>query len=157
MKILVDRRWKKDKYTIGRLYINGVLYCNTLEDKDRGLNDTMSADYIRKLKVYGQTAIPRGTYKVTIDVASPKFSKYPYYMSVCKGKLPRILNVKGFDGILIHVGDGPKAQNLTEGCILVGLNKKVGQLSDGKECFEKIYKKLLEAKNRNEQITIEIS
>ena len=156
MKITVDRKWKKTNYTIGRFYIDGELLCNTLEDKDRGLNSTMSTDYIKKMKVQGQTAIPKGIYTVTLDVVSPKFSKYPYYMQVCKGKLPRLLNVKGFEGILIHVGDGPKAQNLTDGCILVGLNKKVGQLSDGKECFQKIYSKLSEAKKRGESITIEI-
>lgn len=156
MKLLVDRRWKKSNYTIGRLYIDGVLYCNTLEDKDRGLNQTMSTDYIKKMKVKDQTAIPKGIYKVAMDIISPKFSQYPFYMTTCKGKLPRLLNVKGFDGILIHVGDGPKAQGLTSGCILVGLNKKVGQLSDGKECFEKVYNKLLEAYKRKEEITIEI-
>lgn len=156
MQLTVERKWKKSNYTIGRLYIDNVLYCNTLEDKDRGLTQSMSTDYIKKLKVYGKTAIPKGIYDVTINVVSPKFIKYPFYMNVCKGKLPRLLNVKGFDGILIHVGDGPKAQGLTSGCILVGLNKKVGQLSDGKECFEKIYNKLLEAYKRKEKITIEI-
>lgn len=154
MEITVKRIAKKEKYTIGKLYINGVFYCNTLEDTDRGLTQNMSENEIKSKKIYGETAIPTGTYKVTLDVVSPKFSKKQFYKDACNGKLPRLLNVPGYDGILIHVGDGPKAQELTYGCILVGKNTIVGQLTDGKETFKKIYKVLLEDKN-NIQITIE--
>lgn len=154
MKILVKRAYKKDKYVIGHLYIDGKLICNTLEDKDRGLNQNMPLEEIKKKKVYGQTAIPTGTYKITLDVVSPKFSKYSFYKEVCQGKLPRLLNVPGFDGILIHVGDGYKGPDLTYGCILVGDNTIVGGLTNGKERFKEIYN-ILKTEKNNIQITIE--
>lgn len=142
MEILVKRIARKNLYTIGKMYIDGVYFADTLEDKDRGLKQTMSLSEIKKIKVPGETAIPEGAYKVTTSVVSPKFSKKEFYKQVCNGKLPRLLNVPGFEGILIHVGDGPKAQNLTEGCLLVGQNKIVGQLVNGKETFKKLINKL---------------
>ena len=58
----------------------------------------MPLNLIKSLKIPGETAIPKGTYKVTLDVVSPKFSKYPFYMKVCEGKLPRLIDVKGYEG-----------------------------------------------------------
>lgn len=156
MEVLVYRKWPKTGYTVGRIFIDGVLYGNTLEDEDRGLSDAMDERTVRNRKIYGKTAIPRGRYKVDMDTLSPKFSKYPFYMEVCQGKLPRIKNVKGFDGILIHVADGPKGAGLLEGCIGVGLNKKVGQLSDGKEVFKKIYAEMKKAHSKGEAIYITV-
>ena len=154
MKLLLDRFFKGPKYTVGHLYIDGKYFCDTMEDKDRGLLDSMSLAEIKSKKISSETAIPRGTYKVTLDVVSPKFSKKQFYKDTCNGKVPRLLNVPGYSGILMHVGDGPRAQDLTYGCILVGKNTVVGQLTDGKETFKKIYKALLEDKN-NITITIE--
>jgi hypothetical protein len=74
MKILVDRKWKKETYTIGNLYIDGKLFCNTLEDRDRGLKKTDSLSIIKSKKVYGETAIPVGKYRVNMNVISPKYS-----------------------------------------------------------------------------------
>lgn len=142
MKILVKRIAKKPTYTIGKLYVNGKYVCDTLEDKDRNLNQNMSLSEIKKLKVYGQTAIPTGTYKVNMNIVSPSFSKKEFYKQFCGGKLPRLMNVPGFDGILIHVGDGSRGAELTQGCILVGQNKIVGQLINGKETFKKLYNML---------------
>ena len=139
IKILVKRIAKKPNYTIGKLFINGVFFANTLEDTDRGLTQNMSEDEIKKKKIYGQTAIPTGTYKVTLDVVSPKFSKYPFYNSINGGRVPRLLNVKGFEGILIHVMDGPKGAELSEGCIGVGRNLIKGGLLQGKEYYKKLY------------------
>lgn len=142
MEILVKRIAKKNLYTIGKMYIDGIFFCNTLEDKDRGLKQSMSLEEIKKIKVYAETAIPTGTYDIITNVVSPRFSKKQFYMDTCNGKVPRILNVPGFEGVLIHVGDGPKAQDLTEGCILIGENKIVGQLINGKETFKKFINKL---------------
>lgn len=70
MEILVERKWKRDAYTIGNIYVNGKRfgdgknYCNTLEDADRGLTQSMPLAEIKKHKIYGETAIPAGTYKV---------------------------------------------------------------------------------------------
>jgi len=156
MRLKVLRKWKKSEYTIGRMYIDGQLFCNTLEDKDRGLSDSMSVEEIKKLKVYGKTAVPTGTYTVTVNVVSPKFSKKQFYREVCKGRVPRLLNVKGYDGILIHVGDGANGQYNTAGCVLVGKNTIVGGLTQGKETFKALYSKLSEANSRGEKITITI-
>ena len=102
MRLFLKRIAKREKYTIGRLYINGLYFCDTLEDKDRGLDSSMNVNTIKEKKVYGETAIPVGEYEITLDVVSPKFSKYKFYMDTCEGKLPRLLDVKGFEGVLIH-------------------------------------------------------
>lgn len=153
MKLRVERRWKKNTYTIGRLYVDGVLFCNTLEDKDRGLKQTDDLESIAKRKVAGETAIPSGTYSVTLNVTSPKYAAVKWYWNLCQGRMPRLLSVKGFDGILIH----PGTDNLsTRGCVLVGKNTKVGQLTESRATFEKLYKKMDAAAKRGEDITIEI-
>ena len=79
MEIVVDRKWKKQKYAISNLTIDGKWFCNVLEDTDRNLDDSMSIDKIEELKIPSITAIPKGTYKVTLDVVSPKYSKIPFY------------------------------------------------------------------------------
>lgn len=156
MEVLVYRKWPKAGYCIGRVYIDGQIVCNSLEDEDRGLSDAMDERTIRNRKIFGKTAIPRGRYKIDMETVSPKFSKKEFYMDVCQGKLPRLKNVKGFEGILIHVADGPKGADLLEGCIGIGLNKKVGQLCDGKETFKKVYALMKEAHDRGETIYITI-
>lgn len=147
MKLVLDRIFKGKDYTIGKLYIDGEYLCDTLEDTDRGIKQSDDLSKIQAVKVYGKTAIPTGTYTIVLDIVSPKFSKYPFYQEICNGKLPRLLNVPGFDGILIHVGDGPKAQDLTFGCILVGYNKIKGQLVDGKKAFKMLYSKMKQDKS----------
>jgi hypothetical protein len=75
MKLQLKRRYKGTNYTIGDLYIDGEWFSNTLEDTDRNLTSTMSKDEIVKVKVYGKTAIPTGTYVVDMNTVSPKFGK----------------------------------------------------------------------------------
>lgn len=156
MELLLSRDYKKDKYTIGRLYINGKFFCNTLEDKDRNLNSDMNESQIKGLKVYGETAIPTGTYTIDMNTISPKFLKYSFYQDTCSGKVPRLQNVKGFEGILIHVADGPKGATLVQGCIGVGYNTIKGGLTEGKKVFTELYKQLLQANLRGEKIIITI-
>lgn len=153
LEILVDRKWKKSTYTIGRMYLDGEFFCNTLEDRDRGLTSEMSLIEINGRKVMHETAIPSGTYEVSLDYVSPKFSQYPYYMEVCGGRLPRLLDVKGFSGVLIHVGTNASHSS---GCILVGNNTSIGQLSNGKKVFEELYKRLLDAKKEGKKIMLKI-
>ena len=158
MEIVVDRKFKKPTYTISNLTINGKWFCNVIEDTDRDLDNTMSPSYIRKIKdVNGNglnddsiTAIPRGTYKITLDTFSPRFGNKSFYKKVCGGKLPRILNIKGFDGVLIHCGN----TNLdTSGCILVGRNLEVGKVLKSQETFERLYRIL---KGNKDNLTIKI-
>ena len=146
MDILLKRIARKPKYTIGKLYVDGKYVCDTIEDTDRGLNDNMSLEDIKKKKIKHQTAIPVGKYQVTINQVSPKFSqKEFYYKNANKGKLPRLLNVKGFDGILIHCGTN---QDSSSGCLIVGENKVVGKVINSQATFIKLYKILQTAKDK---------
>lgn len=149
MKIEVRRKTRSAKYTEGELYVDGVKICDTLEDKDRGLTQAMPEKEIERQKVYGETAIPSGTYKVRLDVYSPKFGVMPYYQEVCKGRLPRLVDVPGYDGVLIHVGR--TAEN-TLGCILVGEKVSVGMLTHGKEAFKRVWEAIKDGKD----ISIEV-
>ena len=144
---------QKKNYTIGHLYVDGKYVCDTIEDKDRGLTQEMPLAEIQKQKIMTQTAIPKGRYRVTLDVCSPKFRKKPYYRQFCGGYLPRLLNVPGFEGILIHPLNNPLQ---TYGCIGVGRNTKVGELTQSKDTFKKLYKKMKAAHERGEKITITI-
>lgn len=134
MEILVRRIAKRPTYTIGRMYIDGKYVCDTLEDTDRGLKQSMSLEEIKKKKIYGKTAIPTGTYKVTMDVVSPKF-KNRTWAKPYGGKIPRLLDVPGYEGVLIHPGN---AANETYGCILPGINSVVGKVMNSQATFKKV-------------------
>ena len=153
MELVVDRKWKKQGYTISNLTIDGKWFCNVLEDTDRGLDDFMSIEEIKKLKKPAITAIPRGIYEVTLDVVSPKYSTNSFYKQVCNGKVPRLLNVKGFEGILIHAGNSSKD---SAGCLLVGVNRVKGQVLNSRETFKELYKLLKDKHDKGEKITIKI-
>ena len=150
MELLLKRRFKGPKYTIGSLYINKDYFCDTIEDKDRELNDSMTEDEIKRIKVYGETAIPYGTYKIDMNTISPKF-KDRSWAKPYGGKLPRLLDVKGYEGVLIHVGN--IAQD-SLGCILVGENKQVGRVINSTATFNRLMNILLKAKLKGEEITI---
>ena len=156
MELKLIRKYRCSNYCIDKLYINGEYFSDALEDPDRSLTDTMNLEEIKKIKIKGNTCIPYGTYNITLDVYSPKFGNKSYYKEVCNGKVPRLLNVKGFDGILIHVGDGPNGHRLTEGCVLIGRNTIKGGLTEGKKYFQLLYNQMLEAKKRGEKIKITI-
>ena len=156
MKLKLERKYRCSNYCIDKLYINNEYFSDALEDPDRSLTDSMSLEEIKRIKIKGNTCIPYGTYTITLDVVSPKFGSKSYYKEVCNGKVPRLLNVKGFDGILIHVGDGPNGHRLTEGCILVGRNTIKGGLTEGKKYFQLLYNQMLKAKNKGEEIKITI-
>lgn len=134
MKLRVERLWKKPGYTVGRLYVDGKFFCNTLEDTVRDLN--------RERKVPGKTAIPYGEYKVVFNW-SPKFGR----------NLPRLLNVPAFDGILIHPGN---TADDSSGCILVGRNTEVGRLTESRYTSDILNVLIEDAQRKGESITIEI-
>ncbi|WP_406535458.1 DUF5675 family protein [Methanobrevibacter sp.] len=133
--------------------MDGTYVCDTLEDADRGLKDSMTLDEIRSKKIKDKTAIPQGNYKVTMNVISPRFSKKKYYKDFCGGRLPRITSVKGFDGVLIHIGNTDKDSS---GCLIVGYNKEKGKVLNSKQAFEKLYKMLDNANRNGEKIDIKI-
>lgn len=103
MLITVKRTFKGPEYTIGKLYIDGAYFCDTLEDTVR-----------TGTKITGKTAIPAGKYKVK-KTWSTRFKK----------TLPEVLNVPNFTGVRIHSGNTAKD---TEGCLLLGLNKVKGSV-----------------------------
>ena len=134
MKLRVERLWKKLGYTIGRLYVDGKLFCNTLEDTVRDLS--------REKKIPGKTAIPYGEYKVIFNW-SPKFGR----------NLPRLLNVPCFDGILIHPGN---SADDSSGCVLIGKNTAVGRLTESRYTSDRLNVLIEDAQRKGENITIEI-
>lgn len=152
MKLLLKRIALRPTYTIGKLYIDGVYTCDVLEDAVRDINKNGVFDNGEK-KIYGETAIPYGTYEITMKVKSPKFSKKATY-AWCNGYLPRLLNVPHFEGILIHAGKDAKD---SAGCLLCGENKIVGQVINSMHTLRtKVYPPLKKASDRGEKITIEI-
>ena len=152
MKLLLRRIFKGPRYTIGKLSINGVYECDTLEDQDRGLTSQMSLEEIKAKKVYGVTAIPTGTYSINMTTVSPKF-KDRAWAKPYKGILPRLENVKGYEGVLIHVGN--KAED-TLGCILVGENKVKVQVINSTATFYELMTVLLKAQSAGEVIELTI-
>ena len=128
MKIEVKRLHRTDNSTIGELTIDGKFECYTLEDKEREF-----------IKIKGETAIPKGTYKVIIN-QSNRFKRL----------LPLLIGVPNFEGVRIHAGN---SNHDTEGCILVGQNRSVDYITKSRKAFDSLFKKMQGAKN----ITITIS
>ena len=147
MELILERIAKRKTYTIGRLYIQRRMddeylagtaddyFCDTLEPTWR---DYEHGAY----KVKGRSAIPEGRYAVVISW-SPKMKQW----------LPILLGVPKFEGIRIHAGNTAKD---TEGCILVGLNKLVGQVVDSRIWLYRLKQKVVEAKGRGEPVWITI-
>lgn len=148
MKLLLKRITKAKEFTLGELYIDGKFFCYTCEDTDRGLTQSMSLELIQKIKVKTATCIPYGKYKITMDVVSPKYSNPKYKWAQKYGaKIPRLLDVPGYVGVLIHVGNYAKD---TDGCLLVGFAKAKNGVLRSTECFHKLMEILLKDKNNIE-------
>lgn len=122
-RINITRTYRKNSYTIGKLYVNGSYVCNTLELHD--------STYYGEDFVLGKSAIPVGVYTLATCVWSPKFNDFR----------PRITDFKYSKNILIHEGNKPED---TEGCILVGNNLVTGMVLNSKATLEKLQKKLSE-------------
>lgn len=152
MELKIDRRYKGTEYTIGSLYVDGSYFCDTLEDVDRGIDSSMSPADITKKKIYGKTAIPTGTYQIDMNTVSPKF-KDRSWAKTYGGKVPRLLVVPGFDGVLIHPGN---TASDTLGCILVGRNTIAGRVTDSTATFHNLMKRMLDARVKGESISITI-
>ena len=153
LELLLDRKYKNETYTIGNLYVDGEWFCNTLEDRDRGLSQTMPLEEIKRQKVYGETAIPTGRYEVRMDIVSPKYNGVKWYKDNFGGRMPRLESVKGFSGILIHSGNTALDSN---GCILVGMNKAKGKVLDSRATFQKLWKILEQARKAGKTIYLTV-
>ena len=152
MNLTLKRIAKRPTYTIGKLYINNAYLCDTIEDTDRGLLQTMPLSMITAKKIKGQTAIPAGTYEVSMNVISPTYSKKKAYKWT-GGVMPRLLDVPGWTGVLIHPGNTEKD---SEGCIIVGRNTKVGMVTDSQATFKRLFPILRAASDRFEKIELTI-
>lgn len=148
MKLLLKRVTKAKEFTLGELYIDGKFFCYTCEDTDRGLKQEMPLELIQKIKIKSVTCIPYGKYKITMNVVSPKYSNPKYKWAKPYGaKIPRLLDVPGYSGVLMHVGNYAKD---TDGCLLVGFGKLKNGVSRSTECFHKLMEILLKDKNNIE-------
>lgn len=153
MELLLKRIALKDTYTIGKLYVNGTYFCDTIEDKVRDLNKDGDLNDVGEGKISSLTAIPYGTYEITLKVQSPKYSLRTNY-NWCRGYLPRLINVPHFEGILIHAGNTAED---SAGCIIVGENKVKGQVINSMVTLKRLYCSFLkEASDKNEKIHIKI-
>ena len=139
MRIELVRIAFNSTYTIGKLYVDGKYFSDVLEDVDRGLDSSMTESEILEKKVKGQTAIPTGHYAINITY-SPKY----------KRMMPLLLDVKGFSGIRIHSGNTAKD---TEGCLIVGKNKKVGMVLESRDTYQRLFKMM----EGHKEITIDIT
>lgn len=140
MKLKLNRIALRKTYTIGKLYIDGKYFCDTLEDTVRDTNKSGKFDNGEK-KIKGKTAIPYGTYEIKWTY-SPRFKKYT----------PQLMNVPQFEGIRIHAGN---SNTDTEGCLLLGENKKVGMVLNSRATINKFYQIIKEACSKG-KVTIEI-
>lgn len=151
---LYIKRITKNPYCVGHLYINGKYFCDTLEPPYFGTTQNTPIQEIKNTKK-GNTAIPIGTYNISLDYQSPKF-KNRSWAKFCDGYLPTIMNVPAFNRILIHVGNiaSQYGKSDTMGCILVGMNLEKGKVLKSQETFKKLYKVLRETKLKGENIQI---
>ena len=120
-------------YTIGRLYADTVYVSDTIEDKDRGLKDKWTLAEIKAKKVYGETAVPKGRYRVTLT-PSPKFRTRVWARKYA-GLVPLLEGVKGFDGVRIHPAN--LASELL-GCIAPGTNSVKGAVTQSQAAYYKL-------------------
>lgn len=140
MKLTLNRIALRQTYTIGKLYIDGKYFCDTLEDTVRDTNKSGKFDNGEE-KIKGKTAIPYGTYEIKWTY-SPRFKKYT----------PQLMNVPSFEGIRIHSGN---SSTDTEGCLLLGENKKVGMVLNSRATINKFYTLIKKACSKG-KVTIEI-
>lgn len=154
MKVELVRIYNCPTYCIGKIYVDGEYVCDCVEDTDRGLDQSWPLSEIKKKKIKSMTAIPTGTYEMTMSIQSPKFSQYEYYYKLCKGYLPRILGIKGFEGVLFHCGSSAQS---SAGCIIVGYNTIKGKVTDSRKAFEKLMVHFNAAKVLEDEITLKIT
>lgn len=142
MELKLKRDLLNDSYTLGKLSIDGIHFCFTVEDKVRVLKDlNLDGDFtdLNEGKIYGKTAIPSGKYKVILNMSN-RF----------KIIMPLLLQVPGFEGIRVHSGNTAID---TEGCIIVGTVRTPNGVGFSRDCFKRLMIKLTDQKEIN--LTIE--
>jgi len=132
MELKLKRTEYEKTYTAGELRVNGVYFCDTLEDQVRPHGE----------KVYGETAIPAGKYKIIIN-KSPKYGR----------EMPLLCDVPGFTGIRIHSGN---TADDSHGCVLVGIKTTAGRIGQSRDTYAKLFEVMQKAVENKEEIWIEI-
>lgn len=133
MKLALHRCWLTQSATVGKLLVDEVFEAFTLEDRYRPPPEP---------KVPRETCIPVGTYGVRL-VLSPRFQVV----------MPRLQDVPGFEGVLIHPGNTPSD---TEGCILVGREREHERVLGSRDAYRALFARLEAAQARGEPITIDV-
>ena len=147
MKLHLLRYSQNDESTLGLLYLNGKFICYTLEDQ------------YQENKVYAETRIPVGEYKITLRTVGGFHERYKVkFKDIHKGTL-WIRDIPGFEYVLIHCGN---TDNDTAGCILVGDSSlqnvsNRGYIGDSVKAYRRIYPAIAQALTQGEHVTIEIS
>lgn len=135
MKLQVERGASGTTSTIGKLYVDGVFFAYTLEDVDRQLESGGT-------KIKGQTAIPKGSYKVVIDFSN-RFQK----------QMMHVLDVPQFEGIRIHAGNTDKD---TEGCILLGKVRSDNAVFNSRDTVAALFDKVRAAIDAGQEVNLEV-
>ena len=151
MKIIIDRVYKYPKYTVGEVWVNGDFFAYSMEDVDRGLHVDMPMRYMRERKVYGETAIPCGSYEVIVDY-SPKFKKYmPHVMY--RTDEDKLVEVPCFSGIRLHPFNTAEE---SLGCIGFGDWQGTNRIVNSKSYTAMLTDKIQKARNKKEKVVLEI-
>jgi len=147
MKLVNTRLIFTENSTIGKLTVDGAFLCYILEPTDRGLDASMPLSELQRLKVFGKTAIPIGTYNLQLISGVPIINRFPWITKYYPNNtfmVPELENVPDYEAVLLHPGNYPKD---TEGCSLVGMTIAgpdfVGDTPDAfvklqKTCFDEI-------------------
>ena len=147
MTVVVQRINQDTDSTIGALFIDGKLECWTIEDE------------VRTKKVYAETAIGDGTYKLKLRTHGGFHKRYTRKFGEAwhKGMI-EICDVPKFSDVLIHIGND---DDDTAGCLLVGLEVNIntferGMIKRSTPAYQRIYPKIRDALLSGEAVTLTI-
>lgn len=143
MKIELERTLLADDHTLGVMTIDGAFFSHTIEDRVRDYNKDGDLLDAGETKIFGETAIPYGTYEVDLTM-SPKFKRL----------LPWVKDVPHFTGIRIHRGNDAGDSH---GCIIPGQSVGNGKVVNSTDHEMKLIEHILAAMVRGEKITLEIA
>lgn len=140
MELKVERFQHNENETFGKFYIEGVYQCFTLEDP------------YKEKKVWGETRIPEGRYKVELRKAGGFHEKYTekFGKDFHRGML-HVTNVPNYTYILIHIGNTNKDTN---GCLLVGTGKTKNSITNSTLAYKKIYPPIAKALEEGKEVWI---
>lgn len=151
--ILHRQRLAGSPCCLGRLSLDGHVLCDTLEPPSHGLTSATVPKTIRDIVRLGRSAIPVGVYRLVLSW-SPRFSPRPFYRAYGRGLVPRLQNVSGFEGVLIHCGNTVLD---TCGCVIVGRRADSSTLVQSQKTYDRLMRQyFLPATRRGEPMYLEI-